>query len=283
MAMTINTNLSANQVLSNLNTNQDALRSSMQKLSTGSRINTAADDAAGLAISQGLQSQIGGLTTASRNTQNGINLIQTASGALTQVSSILQTVRDLAVQASSDTNNTASRDDIQTQVTELASELTRIAGSTNFNGIKLLDGSAGAGADGKLNLQVGAGASATNDVIQVDLGGANVTTVATAVAALQFDSTANSQAAITALDTQIQNMSTAQATLGATQNRLQSTQQSLAVNTQNLTAAKSTISDTDMASEMANFTSKNVLVQAGAAMLSQANQQSQQVLKLLQG
>ncbi|WIE80920.1 flagellin [Curtobacterium sp. MCSS17_016] len=283
MAMTINTNLSANQVLSNLNSNQDALRSSMQKLSTGSRINTAADDAAGLAISQGLQSQIGGLTTASRNTQNGINLIQTASGALTQVSSILQTVRDLAVQASNDTNNTDSRTDIQTQVTQLAKELTRIAGSTNFNGINLLDGSAGAGADGKLNLQVGAGASATNDVIQVDLSGANVTDVATAVSALTFDSTVNSQAAITALDTQIQNMSTAQATLGATQNRLQSTQQSLAVNTQNLTAAKSTISDTDMASEMANFTSKNVLVQAGAAMLSQANQQSQQVLKLLQG
>jgi flagellin len=283
MAMTINTNLSANQVLSNLNSNQDALRSSMQKLSTGSRINTAADDAAGLAISQGLQSQIGGLTTASRNTQNGINLIQTASGALTQVSSILQSVRDLAVQASNDTNNTDSRTDIQTQVTQLTKELTRIAGSTNFNGINLLDASAGAGADGKLNLQVGAGASATNDVIQVDLSGANVTAVATAVGALTFDSTTNAQAAITALDTQIQNMSTAQATLGATQNRLQSTQQSLAVNTQNLTAAKSTISDTDMASEMANFTSKNVLVQAGAAMLSQANQQSQQVLKLLQG
>ncbi|MGW8431277.1 flagellin N-terminal helical domain-containing protein [Curtobacterium citreum] len=283
MAMTINTNLSANQVLSNLNSNQDALRSSMQKLSTGSRINTAADDAAGLAISQGLQSQIGGLTTASRNTQNGINLIQTASGALTQVSSILQSVRDLAVQASNDTNNTDSRTDIQTQVTQLTKELTRIAGSTNFNGINLLDASAGAAADGKLNLQVGAGASATNDVIQVDLSGANVSTVATAVGALTFDSTTNAQAAITALDTQIQNMSTAQATLGATQNRLQSTQQSLAVNTQNLTAAKSTISDTDMASEMANFTSKNVLVQAGAAMLSQANQQSQQVLKLLQG
>jgi flagellin len=281
--MTINTNLSANQVLSNLNSNQDALRSSMQKLSTGSRINTAADDAAGLAISQGLQSQIGGLTTASRNTQNGINLIQTASGALTQVSSILQSVRDLAVQASNDTNNTDSRTDIQTQVTQLTKELTRIAGSTNFNGINLLDGSAGAASDGKLNLQVGAGASATNDVIQVDLSGANVSTVATAVGALTFDSTTNAQAAITALDTQIQNMSTAQATLGATQNRLQSTQQSLAVNTQNLTAAKSTISDTDMASEMANFTSKNVLVQAGAAMLSQANQQSQQVLKLLQG
>ncbi|WP_349815170.1 flagellin [Curtobacterium sp. MCBD17_040] len=280
--MTINTNLSAQMVLDNLNTNDTALQSSMQKLSTGSKINTAADDPAGLAISQGFQSQTGGLTQASQNTADGINLIQTASGALSQVSSILQTVRNLGVQAANDTNNANSRTDIQTQVTQLADELTRISSSTNFNGINLLDGSAGAGT-GKLNLQVGAGSTAANDTIQVDLSGANVATVATAVSALTFDNTTDAEASIAALDTQIQNVSSAQSTLGATQNRLQSTQQSLAVDTQNLTAANSTISDTDMASEMANFTSKNVLVQAGAAMLSQANQQSQQVLKLLQG
>lgn len=282
MAMTINTNLSAQMVLDNLNTNDTALQSSMQKLSTGSKINTAADDPAGLAISQGLTSQIGGLTQASANTADGINLIQTASGGLSQVSSILQTVRNLAVQAANDTNNTSSRTDIQTQVTQLSDELTRISGSTNFNGINLLDGSAGGGT-GTLNLQVGAGSTAANDTISVDLTGANVATVATSVAALKFDNTTDAEASVAALDTQIQGVSTAQATLGATQNRLQSVQQSLSVDTQNLTAANSTISDTDMASEMANFTSKNVLVQAGAAMLSQANQQSQMVLKLLQG
>jgi len=283
MAMTINTNLSAQNVLDNLSRNQNDLMSSMQKLSSGSRINTAADDPSGLAISQGLQSQIGGLTQASANTQNGINLIQTASGALSQVSALLQTVRNLAVSAANDTNNASSRTDIQTQVTALASEITRISTSTNFNGIQLLNGSAGPAADGKLNLQVGTGATPANDNITVDLSGANVTTTATAVTALTFDTTAHAQASITALDTQIQSISTAQATLGATQNRLQSTQQSLAVNTENLTAANSSVSDTNMAAEMSKFTSKNVLVQAGVAMLSQANQQSQMVLKVLQG
>jgi flagellin len=278
MVMTINTNISALQVTNALNQNQTALQNSMQKLSTGSRINTAADDPAGLAISQGLQSQIGGLNQASSNAADGISLIQTASGALTQVSAILQNVRDLAVQAANDTENVASRGDIQTEVTSLASELTRIGASTNFNGINLLDGSASA-----LTFQIGSGSDATANQITLDLSGANATTIGSAVAALTFDSAADAATSIAALDTQIQSVSTEQATLGASQDRLQSTQQSLAIDSENLTAANSQISDTDMASEMANFTKDNVLVQAGTAMLSQANQQSSLVLKLLQG
>lgn len=278
MAMTINTNLSALSVTNALNSNQAALQSSMNKLSSGSQLNTAADNPAGLAISQGLQAQIGGLNQAAQNTASGINLIQTASGALSQVSNILQTINSLAVQAANDTNNTASRTDIQTQVTALAAQLTAIGSSTNFNGVKLLDGSAtGAAA---LNFQTGANAT---DSVSLDLGTANVTTIGTAVAALTFDTAANAQASITAIQAQIQTVSTAQATLGATQNVLTSTAQSIAVNSQNLTAANSQIADTDMASEMAKYSKENVLMQAGTAMLSQANQQSQLILKLLQG
>jgi len=278
MAMTINTNLSALSVTNALNSNQAALQSSMNKLSSGSQLNTAADNPAGLAISQGLQAQIGGLNQAAQNTASGINLIQTASGALSQVSNILQTINSLAVQAANDTNNTASRTDIQTQVTALAAQLTAIGSSTNFNGVKLLDGSAtGAAA---LNFQTGANAT---DSVSLDLGTANVTTIGTAVAALTFATAANAQASITAIQAQIQTVSTAQATLGATQNVLTSTAQSIAVNSQNLTAANSQIADTDMASEMAKYSKENVLMQAGTAMLSQANQQSQLILKLLQG
>jgi flagellin len=278
MAMTINTNLSALSVTNSLNSNQAALQSSMNKLSSGSQLNTAADNPAGLAISQGLQAQIGGLNQAGQNTASGINLIQTASGALSQVSNILQTINSLAVQAANDTNNVASRTDIQTQVTALAAQLSSIGSSTNFNGVKLLDGSAtGAAA---LNFQTGANAA---DKVTLDLGPANVSTIGTAVAALKFDNATDAQASITAIQTQIQTVSTAQATLGATQNVLTATAQSIAVNSQNLTAANSQIADTDMASEMAKYSKENVLMQAGTAMLSQANQQSQLILKLLQG
>lgn len=275
MAMTINTNLSALSVTNSLNANQAALSDSMTKLSTGSQLNTAADNPAGLAISQGLQAQIGGLTQAGQNTASGINLIQTASGALSQVSNILQTINSLAVQAANDTNSGASRTDIQTQVTALAGELNQIGTSTNFNQVNLLDGTATA-----LNFQVGANAT---DTVSLDLSSANVNAIATVVSGLKFDNATDAQASITAIQGQIQSVSTAQANLGATQNVLQSTAQNIAVNSQNLTAANSQIADTDMASEMANYSKENVLMQAGTAMLSQANQQSQLILKLLQG
>ncbi len=276
MGMQINTNVAANNAYRNLNNTQGDLSKSLEKLSSGLRINRAADDAAGLAISQGLKSQVSGLTVAARNAQDGISVVQTAEGSLTEVHSILQRVRDLAVQAGNDSNNAASRTDIQTEVTQLTSELTRIAGSANFNGINLLDGS-----NATLTFQVGAGGVAANDQIAVSLAGANVSTVATAVGALTFDTAANALTSINAIDTQIQNVSTARASLGAVQNRFESAVRSLNVSKENLSAASSRITDTDMAEEMVKYTRSNILSQAGTAMLAQANQTGQGVLQLL--
>jgi flagellin len=276
MGMQINTNVAANNAYRNLNNTQGDLSKSLEKLSSGLRINRAADDAAGLAISQGLKSQVGGLTVAARNAQDGISVVQTAEGQLTEVHSILQRVRDLAVQAGNDSNNTDSRTAIKTEVDQLTSELTRISGDANFNGIKLLDGS-----NATLTFQVGAGSVAANDQIAVSLSGANVATVATAVGALTFDTSANALTSIAALDTQITTVSTARATLGAVQNRFESTIRGLNVSKENLSAASSRITDTDMAEEMVKYTRSNILSQAGTAMLAQANQTGQGVLQLL--
>lgn len=172
MGLTVNTNLAALNAYRNLSTTQSALSSSLEKLSSGYRINRAADDAAGLAISQGLQSQIGGLTQAARNAQDGINVVQTAEGALTEVHSVLQRLNDLAVQAANDSNNSAARGDIATEAGQLVSELGRIGKSTNFNGTNLLDGTAGT-----LNFQVGANGNA-NSNIAVNLSGLNVVSLA---------------------------------------------------------------------------------------------------------
>ena len=164
MGMQINTNVAANNSYRNLTTTQNDLSKSLEKLSSGLRINRAADDAAGLAISEGLKSQASGLGVASRNAQDAVSVIQTAEGSLSEVHSILQRVRDLAVQAGNDSNNADSRSAIQTEVTALGAELTRISESTNFNGIKLLDGS-----NASLTFQVGAGDSATADQMSVNL------------------------------------------------------------------------------------------------------------------
>ena len=179
MGMQINTNLSALTAYRNLSTTQNDMAKSLEKLSSGLRINRAADDAAGLAISESLKSQVGGLTVAARNAQDGISVAQTAEGTLTEVHSILQRMRDLAIQAGSDSNNTDSRTAIKTEADALKDELTRIASSTNFNGIKLLDGSAGGGT-GALTFQVGANAGSDNQIV-VDLSSANVSSVATAL------------------------------------------------------------------------------------------------------
>jgi flagellin len=274
MGMQINTNLAANNAFRNLNNTQNDLSKSLEKLSSGLRINRASDDAAGLAISEGLKSQVNGMGVAARNAQDGISVIQTAEGSLNEVHSILQRVRDLAVQAGNDSNNADSRTAIQTEVTALTSELTRISESTNFNGIKLLNGD-----NASLTFQVGAGGTAAEDQIAVNL--TDVGTVATAVGALTFDSAANALTSITALDTQIKNVSSARASLGADQNRFESVIKNLNVSKENLSAANSRIRDTDMAEEMVKFTKNNILSQAGTAMLAQANQSSQGVLQLL--
>lgn len=285
MGMQINTNVSALNAYRNLSSTQNDLSKSLEKLSSGLRINRAADDAAGLAISEGLRAQVGGLNVAARNAQDGISVIQTAEGALTEVHSILQRVRDLAVQAGNDSNNLESRKAITTEVSGLVDELSRIADSTNFNGIQLLDASAGAAANGVLSFQVGADGSNANQ-ISVNLGVADIKTLATdlkadIVTADGFASAAVAKTTLDTLDTAITTVSSARSELGAAQNRFESTINSLKVSAENLSAAESRIRETDMASEMVKFTAKNILSQAGTAMLAQANQSTQGVLQLL--
>jgi len=294
MGMQINTNLAANNTYRNLNATQNDLSKSLEKLSSGLRINRAADDAAGLSISEGLRSQVGGLTVAARNAQDGISVVQTAEGGLTEVHSILQRVRDLAVQAGNDSNNKDARKAIGTEVTALTDELTRISKSTNFNGINLLDGSANAAADGTgggtLTFQVGAGSS--KDADQIDVKLMNIGDVVTAIktvadadgtvtAGLDLTSAAGALKAIEKLDAQISSVSTARSELGAVQNRFEHSIASTNVAKENLTAANSRIRDVDMAEEMVKYTRSNVLSQAGQAMLAQANQSTQGVLSLL--
>ncbi|MBM6623474.1 flagellin [Micrococcaceae bacterium RIT802] len=280
MGMTVNTNLAAINSQRNLSNTQNDLSKSLEKLSSGLRINRAADDAAGLSISEGLRSQVNGYTVAARNAQDGISVIQTAEGALTEVHSILQRMRDLAVQAGNDSNNADSRTAIATEVTELTAELTRIGESTNFNGINLLDSSAGSAGDGKMIFQVGAGAGTENQ-ITVDLASANVANVVTALGTADFTTAGGATTALAAIDGQITAISSARSNMGASQNRLESAINSLNVGRENLTAAESRIRDVDMAAEMVKFTRSNILSQAGTSMLAQANQSNQGVLSLL--
>jgi flagellin len=275
MALSITNNIAALTAYQNLTNVQDKLTSSIAKLSSGNAITNAGDNAAGLAISTGLTSQVNGLNVAATNAQSGLNVVQTASGALTQVTSMLQRLRDLAVQAANDSNSVASRSDIQTEATQITSELTRVGSATNYNGTKLLDGSASA-----LNFQVGANAGADN-TITVDLSSINIGTMATTLGALTFDSNANSQLAITAIDTALGTVSTAQATLGATENRFNDTIASVNIASQNLNSASSQITSTDMAKQMVIFTGQQVQAQAATAILAQANQLPQGILKLL--
>jgi flagellin len=287
MSLRINSNVSAMNAYRNLSVSDSQMSKSLEKLSSGFRINRAADDAAGLSISEGLRSQIGGLTVAVRNAQDGINVAQTADGALNETTSILQRMRDLAVQAS----NTGSQDAnaqaaANTEVTQLKSELDRIANTTAFGGQQLLDGTY------KGTFQVGAN-NTTNDQITADLSTTNTTLFGTAAGVTGFDSTklgvnavdlttgAGAQSAIDKIDTAIKGVSTARATLGAYQNRFEHTVNNLNVAVENLTASESQIRDTDMASEMTTFSKNQILVQAGTAMLAQANATPQNVLSLL--
>ena len=289
MGLQIATNVGALNAYRNLSVNQNDVSKSLEKLSSGLRINRAADDAAGLAISEGLRSQVNGLNVAARNAQDGISVIQTAEGALTEVHSILQRVRDLAVQAGSDSNNADSRDAITSEVTQLTDELVRIADSTNFNGIDLLKGGAalsfqvGANGDSSSRITVDRGdlKAALATITDITYGTAGAASTHAVTAAFSFDSATEAAAAITAIDTAITAVSSQRAGLGAVQNRFESTINSLQVSAENLSAAKSRIADTDMAAEMVKYTASNILQQAGTAMLAQANQSGQGVLQLL--
>ncbi len=289
MGLRINQNIAAQNAYRNLSVNDGQMSKSLEKLSSGFRINRAADDAAGLAISEGLRSQVSGLKVASRNAQDGISVVQTAEGALTETHSILQRMRDLAVQASNGgSQGTDAQAAADTEFQELAKELEDISTKTKFGDQKLLDGTY---TDKKF--QVGANAAEQLSVTVGDMGAVKLfggtrltagvastdTEIATAVGDLK--STTNAQTALGKIDTAIKTVSTERAKLGATQNRLEHKISNLNVAVENLSASESRIRDTDMAQEMMNMSRSQILTQAGTSMLAQANQSQQGVLSLL--
>jgi flagellin len=275
MGLYVTSNVAALNAYRNLSSTQASQNQSLEKLSSGYRINRAADDAAGLAISQGLQAQIGGLTVATTNAQDAISVVQTADGALTETQSILQRMRNLAVQsANGGGQDSTAQAASQTEFAQLQTELDRIGNTTKFGSQKLLDGSYTG------TFQVGANNTA-DDRIDVNLTGTPMTAQGLNVDGASVGDTASAQAAIDSIDSAINSVSTTRATLGAYQNRFQHTVNNLSVAVENLTASNARIQDTDMASEMVKFTQAQILSQAGTSMLAQANQQPQSILKLL--
>lgn len=308
--MIINHNIAALNTHRQLSSATGAQSKSMEKLASGLRINRAGDDAAGLAISEKMRGQIRGLDQASKNSQDGISLIQTAEGALNETTDILQRMRELATQASTDTNTTSDRGEIQKEINSLTSEINRIGNTTEFNTQKLLNGAkdstvldvdgtgvAGAG----LQFQIGANEnqSLTLEIKDMRAAALNLTS-ATAAAGftaaegvsngtdstavefgLDVSTAASASSAITAIQAAIDNVSAERSNLGANQNRLEHTINNLGTSSENLTAAESRIRDVDMAKEMMEQTKNSILGQAAQAMLAQANQQPQGVLQLL--
>lgn len=268
--MIINHNISAMNAYRQLGVNTSNASKATEKLSSGLRINRAGDDAAGLAISEKMRGQIRGLEQASRNSMDGISLIQTAEGALSETHSILQRMRELAVQASNGIYVSADRTAISSELTSLKGEITRIANQTEFNTKKLLATAA------SYKFQVGA-----NSGQNISLTISKMTASALAVNAVTVGTVSTANAAITSIDAAITTVSTQRSGLGAVQNRLEHTINNLNTGAENLQAAESRIRDTDMAKEMMNFTKSNILNQAAQAMLAQANQQPQGVLQLL--
>jgi len=270
--MRINHNIAALNTHRQLNSATNAQSKSMEKLSSGLRINKAGDDAAGLAISEKMRGQIRGLDMASKNAQDGISLIQTAEGALNETHSILQRMRELAVQGANDTNVTADRDAIQDELNQLMSEIDRIADTTEFNTQNLLKGSFSG------TFQIGA-----NDGQNINLGISDMSTsgLSLTTASVSVGSHSAASTSIKSLDTAIEAVSKQRSKLGAVQNRLDHTINNLGTASENLTAAESRIRDVDMAKEMMEQTKSSILSQASQAMLAQANQQPQGVLQLL--
>ena len=302
--MIINHNIAALNTYRQLSVNNSTTQKSLEKLSSGLRINRAGDDAAGLAISEKMRGQVRGLDQATRNAQDGISLIQTAEGALNETHSILQRMRELVDQAGSDTNNVDDRANIQKEIDQLNSEINRISNDTEFNTKKLLNGDledvtseTGEGIDNALRFQIGANA---NQSINLNIGkmdaealGVDKVKVTGSIeipgtdedgntTTETVDATAdNISAQLKTIDDAINQVSGQRADLGAVQNRLEHTINNLGTSSENLTAAESRIRDVDMAKEMMTFTKNNILQQAATAMLAQANAQPQTVLQLL--
>ena len=272
MAQSINTNIASLNAQRSLTGSQALLGTSIARLSSGLRINSAKDDAAGLAISERLNAQIRGLNVASRNANDGISLAQTAEGALGKVGDLLQRVRELAVQASNATNSNADRATLDAEVTQIKAEIDRVAGSTTFNGVKLIDGSFSAQI-----FQIGANAGETITVTAI----ADAKTATLGVSASTVATATGAQAAITAADAALDTINNARASLGALQSRFESITSNIQIQSENLTAARGRIVDADFALETANLSRAQILQQAGTALVAQANQIPQLVLQLL--
>ena len=271
MGLRIQNNVEAFNTHRQLTATASAASKSMEKLSSGYRINRAADDAAGLAISEKMRGQIGGLAQAQRNAQDGISLVQTAEGALTEVHSMLQRIRDLKVQSLNDTLATEDKDAIAAEVSQLSTEIGKIGSDTAFNGTKLLDSATA------LNFQVGAN---DGETISASAFAVSAGSGVSAIGAVS-DGASLSSVAVSDIDAAINDISKARASFGAVQNRLEHRLNNLATYQENLTASESRIRDVDMAEEMTKFTKLNILQQAGTSMLAQANQAPQGVLSLL--
>ena len=270
--MVVQHNMAASNANRQLGISTNTLSKSTEKLSSGYRINRAADDAAGLSISEKMRSQIRGLNKASSNAQDGISAIQTAEGALNEAHSILQRMNELATQSANDTNTTADRTAVQSEVNALTNELSRIASTSQFNTQNLLDGTF----TGK-NLQVGA---LENQKITISIG--NMNAKALGVNSLDVKSFTKAGAAMTLIQKAISKVSGQRSDLGALQNRLEHTVNNLDNISENTQTAESRIRDTDMASEMVQYSATSIIQQAGQSMLAQANSQTQGVLSLIQ-
>ena len=275
MASVINTNINSLNTQRNLSASQGSLATAMQRLSSGMRVNSAKDDAAGLAIATKMDSQVRGMNVAIRNSNDAISFAQTAEGGLSKISDSLQRMRELAVQSKNGTNTASDQLNLDTEYQELAKEVTRVAANTNFNGVNTLAGASNA-------FQVGAG-NAAGDTITI--AGTDMTADADVTASTGggVATTAAATLAITNIDKALTKVTTERATFGASQNRFEAVISNLQVSAENQSAAKSRIMDTDFAAETANLSRANILQQAGTAMLAQANSSPNGVLALLRG
>ncbi len=277
MALRINTNVASVFSQKHLSRSQERLAANFRKLSSGLRITRAADDAAGLAVSEKMRAHIKSTQVAMRNTQDGVSMVQTAEGSLSEIGSILSRMRELAVEASSGVLQTTERAYLSTEFVALQSEIGRIAGAADFNGLALADGSVSS-----VLVQVGINNVSAQDRLSVSLQTATVTAFAVSSAQTALLSAGSAQSAIAALDTAINSANTKRAALGSSQNRLSSAARNLEVSYENLVASESAVRDVDFASETADMTRNNIFQQAGVAVLAQANVSPQIALQLLQ-
>jgi len=277
MGLRINTNVASLNAQRNLRTTRDAMNKSLERLSSGQRINRAGDDAAGLAISENLKAQIRGLKQAERNAEDGVSLVQIAEGSLGEISNILIRLRELAVQAASDTIGPTERKFLNVEFEQLTSEIDRIANSTEFNRVPLLNGTGAV-----FDIQIGTRNDPISDRLTFDASSADVNVAALGLNLASVADKISSQNSLSAIDQAIISVSGIRADFGALQNRLQSTINNIATAIENLSAANSRVRDTDIASETAELTRNNILMSAGTSVLAQANSSTKQALGLIQ-